>query len=84
MENTYKSAYILYVKQILEDSGISNIWLTQGQGISKQYLKKVVSGILKDQFLQKWHDEVQNCNKCILYRLFKKDLRFEKYLTDHV
>ena len=37
--------------------------------------------IYKDQFQQEWHDSIHNSNKCLIYRMFKTEFRFEKYLT---
>ena len=37
-------------------------------------------GGLSDQSLQSWHSNIDNSNKCINYKIFKKELKFEDYL----
>ena len=35
---------------------------------------------LKDQFLQNWKGTINESSKCLIYRVYKKDFCFEKYL----
>ena len=41
-----------------------------------------MSQICNDQFLQKWHSEINLSSKCLAYRVFKTQLCFESYLVN--
>ena len=68
------------VKNILDNSGLSYIWITQDPG-RPSWLKKIVTNTLKDQFKQQWAGEIHESRKCINYRMFKNSLEIEPYLT---
>ena len=36
--------------------------------------------VLEDQYHQEWKSNIQNSPKCILYKCFKSDIKFESYL----
>ena len=61
--------------------GLQYIWYSQGYNINIHWLKEYSLMIYKDQFQQEWHDSIHNSNKCLVYRMFKTEFRFEKYLT---
>jgi hypothetical protein len=44
-------------------------------------LKKTVHQRLRDQFLQKWHDDIFNSSKGIIYRIFKTNFECEEYFS---
>ena len=76
---TYSAPWIIAVQQILDDCGLSYIWLEQ-KCDNVIWLKMAVEQRLKDQFLQTWHYELQNMTSCDLYCEFKKDFKLETYL----
>jgi len=49
--------------------------------ININYAKTQIKQILNDQFVQEWHQTLEESSKCSLYMLFKTDLVFEDYLT---
>ena len=60
--------------------------MTQGENVTTDILKRELKCKLKDQFKQKWHAEVNNSSKCILYKSYKHDLVLENYVlfsNDH-
>ena len=75
------SPWITYVQNILNGCGLQYIWYSQGYNIHINWLKEYSLMIYKDQFQQEWHDSIHNSNKCLVYRMFKTEFRFEKYLT---
>ena len=75
------STWITYVQNILNGCGLQYIWYSQGYNININWLKEYSLMIYKDQFQQEWHDSIHNSNKCLVYRMFKTEFRFEKYLT---
>ena len=56
----YTSSWIMYIKNILDKCGMSNIWMTQSlPAFSGEWLKQR----LRDQFQQKWSAETfENAN----------------------
>jgi hypothetical protein len=42
--------------------------------------KNAIIQILKDQFIQTWSSDAGNSPKSKIYRIFKADFGFEKYL----
>ena len=59
----YVSPWVSQVKQILDDCGLSYIWLTQNFS-NINWLKRTVEQRLKDQFLQKWRSELYSMTSC--------------------
>ena len=78
----YKNKWISYVKDILDNCGYSDIWLSQSNVMSFDVFKARIKNRLQDQFKQDWHSQVSNCSKCLNYRIFKTDLVFENYLLN--
>ena len=77
--NTVESKWFKHVKNILDNCGVSFIWLSQSITICS--LPEFIRLNLREQYSQEWSTTVYNSSKCVLYRVFKKSLIFEKYLT---
>ncbi len=75
------SKWLLFVKKVLDDAGLSFVWLNQGQNMSTEWLKQTLKQKLADQFVQEWHSEVDKSSTCINYRIFKNDFAFENYIN---
>lgn len=75
----FEYKWLSNVKSIFEEIGLNNIWLNQTTTLSKNVLVNKIESILKDQYLQSWHNDVFNSHKCINYRLFKDTHGFETY-----
>ena len=62
--------------------GLSDVWFTQGTNVQYEWFKAYcyVKRCLSDQSLQSRHSNNDNSNKCINYKIFKKELKFEDYL----
>ena len=73
-----ETKWISYIKNIFDSSGMSNIWNTQ---IFDKWVSKSLEQKLKDQFQQECISYIEESPKCICYRIFKQDLKFENYLT---
>jgi hypothetical protein len=71
----------LFVKQIFNECGFSNIWETKLFD-NVEYLKCVIKQRLEDQFLQNWNPLVHNSTKAIHYNTFKTELKYEEYLNN--
>ncbi len=78
----YHNKWIFNIKTILDNCGLSYIWLKQGMDINLTWLKTTLSNTLKDQFQQEWNEAVFYSSKCINYRTFKETFQYEAYLTN--
>jgi hypothetical protein len=73
-------SWILFVKQLFNECGFSNIWETELFD-NVDYLKCVIKQRLEDQFLQNWNSLVQYSPKAINYKTFKTEFEYEEYLN---
>ena len=67
------------VHSLLDSLGLSYIWSNQVHSIESY--KRIVEQRLMDQFIQEWQSRVAENSVCCDYRLFKKKVYFEVYLT---
>jgi hypothetical protein len=74
-------SWILFVKQIFNECGFSNIWETEHFN-NIEYLKCLIKQRLEDQFLQNWNSLVQNSSKAINYKTFKTEFKYKEYLNN--
>ena len=72
--------WLKHFKNILDDCGMSNIWLNQNFPNDK-WLKLKVKQTLIDHFIQNWRSKIRNSPKALNYRLYKHNLEFESYLN---
>lgn len=83
-QNSYNSPWLLYVKGILNECGLSYVWDTQFseimQVVNSKALIKNIKRILQDQYIQTWRSAVHESSKCILYRSYKCNFNLEEYL----
>ena len=77
--NNLKSNWILRVKQILDESGFSNVF-DMNDNLNVFWLKNSIHRRLLDQFIQSWKSEIFNSPKGLSYRIFKEEWKFEEYL----
>ena len=75
------SPWIQRIEEILNECGLSHIWIDQSFP-NIRWVKLKVRQSLHDQYIQTWHTNLYNSEKCITYRLIKRELQFEKYLCE--
>jgi hypothetical protein len=80
LNNVYVNPWLLCVKSILDECGLSNIWHIQSFPNPK-WLKLVVNNRLKDQYIQNWSSITFSSSSSISFRIFKTEFKFEKYLS---
>jgi hypothetical protein len=78
--NNCQFSWLNYVESILNECGLSYVWLNQ-YFISEQWLKNSVKTCLQDQFYQTWHANIDTESKTLNYRLFENKFEFENYLN---
>ena len=76
----YTSPWLSEIKNILDNTGHSFIWLSQilPENLSIVHAVKIS---LQDQYVQEWNTIINDSSKCVLYRTFKRNFVFENYLT---
>lgn len=74
-----KSAWFVYVKKIIENSGFSGIWNLQKVNNPNWFIKSFKQK-QKDLFVTEWFSNVDTSSSCLNYRLFKTHFTLEKYL----
>ena len=79
--NTYEIPWIANVKSILDDLGRSYIWISQNPQNS-EWLANTVLQKSQDQYKQLWSVSVHESSKCVNYRIFKTEHKFENYLLN--
>ena len=79
--NMVKSSWIRFVKDILNECGLSYVWQFQHfVKFDENWLNATVKSTLVDQFKQSWHSDIETSSKGFCYRIFKTDFGFEKYI----
>ena len=89
-----KSAFILYqkmkaseetqfkwlskIKQILDESGRSDLWLNQPSNFN---CSRTIKSVLEAHFLQTWSTKLDASSKGLNYRLFKDSINLEPYFV---
>lgn len=71
--------WLTCVKEILDSIGLSYLWNGQ-YVVNGIWLSKYVQYILESQFKQQWISSIQDSSKCLNYRIFKSEHKFENYL----
>ena len=64
IDPNFSSNWLNCIKAILDDCGLSYIWISQEMR-NKMWLKNYVKQNLKDQFLQRWKSDVENSSKSL-------------------
>ena len=77
----YEWPWLQHVKKVLDNCGLSNICRSQASEENAKWLKLRVERNLKDQWIQKWYEEVSERTSCSTYRLYKTEYRMEPYLS---
>ena len=72
--------WIQKIKNLLDGLGFSDLWRNQASNIGLSLFKSIVTKRLNDMNSQDWHCEVNANPQCVVYRIFKHTLIFEKYL----
>lgn len=79
-ENTYKSQWLTYIKSLLDNSGMSGIWLDQVVN-NQLWLKLAYVRNIKDQWITEWNATLRCKSSCSTCALCKENFCLEKYLT---
>ena len=79
LDSVGKQNWASEVKQVLQNNGFGYIWDQQEIANEKQFFKQLEQ-CLRDQFIQKWHEELEKSSKLELYNGFKVHFQSETYL----
>ena len=72
--NNRKNNWVLLVKKLLANLGFYEVWLQQSVGDNGIFLS-----LVKDNFVQKWNDELNQSSRAIFYRSIA-NFEFSSYL----
>ena len=79
----YKNKWIMTTEcildDVLDDVGLSYIWNNQFCNNTKWIVAKV-KNTLRDQYIQKWHANIDSSSKGVIYKTFKTIFCLKKYL----
>ena len=75
----YKIQWLCRVKYILDNCGLSYMWLNQ-HTIDTTQCKTIIHKRIEDIALHNWYTDISMSTMCVMYRTYKKYLSFEKYL----
>jgi hypothetical protein len=78
--SVYTGPWLSHIKRLLTDTGIGFEAGLNMMTYGNRLLANKVERILKDQYIQNWHDLLLNSSKCIFYLTFKCVFGFEEYL----
>ena len=67
------------IKQLLEINGCAYVWLNQGTMYVNSFVKKFKQCLI-DQHWQNWHANLQDSDRCDIYRLIKENHIREHYV----
>ena len=79
LDSVGKQNWASEVKQVLQNNCFGYIWDQQEIANEKQFFKQLEQ-CLRDQFIQKWREELEKGSKLELYNGFKVYFQSEKYL----
>ena len=77
----FHSDWIKAVHNTPNTLGLSDIWLSHDTFYSQAAFKNKVKTRISDQFKQEWKSNNDASEKCLNYRLYKKEFRFENYFS---
>ena len=79
-QNIFTFKWLEFVKEILSNLNMISFW--NNQKVRKiESFKENVKSALNQKYNEKWQLEVFQSRKCTNYCMFKRELKFEKYLT---
>lgn len=81
VNDMFHSDWVKTVHDTLNTLGLSDIWLSHDTFYSQAAFKNKVKTKIADQSKQAWKSNIDESEKCLNYRLYKKDFCFEKYLN---
>ena len=76
---SFKAQWICKIKSILDNCGLSYIWDNQEE-IDTRQCKILIYKQIEDQAIHQWYIDINASSMCSMYRIFKKQFHFEKYL----
>jgi hypothetical protein len=79
LDNLGKDCWVSNIRNILCESGFGFVWLQQGVGNDKMFLRLFKERLI-DMFIQEWSGTIRDSDRYYSYRSFKTLFEKEKYL----
>ena len=78
VKDQYKSPFLTTVHEILNNVGLSGMWVNQfSLPYTESYFKAKIAHCLKDLYIQQWFSDLDTKEVFYNYRLFKTQIYFE-------
>ena len=74
-----KNVWCNTVKKVLDNLGFGFVYLNMNDGVLNIDMPKIAQR-LRDQYIQLWHDMLNNQPKMVYYTMFKQSFVYESYL----
>ena len=83
-DGRHVSGWVNFVKQSLDELGLSFIWLTQDslESCHFAWFKDTVCRRINDQFVANWRSKIEDSISCSNYKLYKGQFECENYLKE--
>ena len=81
VNDLFHSDWIKAVHDTLNHLGLSDMWLSHDTFYSQAAFKNNIRSRINDQYKQDWKSSIDGAEKCLNYRLYKKELQFESHFN---
>lgn len=78
--NAFECKWICFIKNTLDNLGLSYIFEQQARGINYAWFKHSIKNKIHDIYEQDWRQSIFENELCRNYRIFKTNFKFEEYL----
>ena len=68
--HNFEYKWLANVKSSFEATGLNTMWLNQATQQSRNVFVNKIEAVLKEQYMQSWHNDVSTSDKCLNYRLY--------------
>ena len=75
VRDVYKAMWLCRVKHIVDNCGLSCLWLNQSM-MDTNHVKQLIHTRIEEVALHNWYTYISTSSTCIMYRLFKKTIEF--------
>ena len=76
----FTSSWLSKIERILTSCGMRDVWLNPTEH-NHAWVKKILKNRLSEIYDLNWHRTIMEKSSCLIYRTFKENFKFEKYIT---
>ena len=75
VRDVYKAKWLCRVKHIVDNCGLSYLWLNQSM-MDINHAKQLIHTRIEEVALHNWYTDISTSSMCTMYRLFKETIEF--------